>query len=357
MNPSASVTTYEMRTLIPALFLAPAVLSAPTFAQPAPTTCSVTIMRAPEQVRATVEQWLAKETCTLALQVRIVPTEGGLYLLATDEHGRVRERIVPDAASAGVLIASWAADDGLGGAAPPAQPQPVQPIAPPPVVYAQPQYPYQAGAAAVPAFGPGAFHPNAHPEKDDDDDDDETPPPKPTYPQKYFSIGGSFFGTNYSRGLRAELDLANWGGWTLAAVGAFNTPLQVSENYDSSGYTQYSAHIYDYVVALDFGHIWHLGNWHVRAAIGAGLVYSTMTLYQDSYTQSTETSGTGSMTSPYIETGVMVGYSFGQHEQWAIEVGPELSYTQQQWYLADSMTTMTRDGGLAAFVASVRHGL
>src|SRR5262249_28581431 len=42
-----------------------------------------------------------------------IPTDGGLYLFALDEHGRIRERIVPDAQSAGVLVASWVADDTM----------------------------------------------------------------------------------------------------------------------------------------------------------------------------------------------------------------------------------------------------
>src|SRR5690606_15193316 len=75
-------------------------------------TCQVTIARAPDDVREVVEAWVRSEPqCSKALEVRIVPTEGGLYLLAQDEQGRIRDRVVPDAETAGVLVASWIADD------------------------------------------------------------------------------------------------------------------------------------------------------------------------------------------------------------------------------------------------------
>ena len=81
--------------------------------------CAVRIARAPAAIRAEIERWLAGESsCNVALEVRVVATEGGYYLLARDIHGRVRERVVPDGASAGVLVASWASDDQLGADAP-----------------------------------------------------------------------------------------------------------------------------------------------------------------------------------------------------------------------------------------------
>ncbi len=58
-----------------------------------------------------VEQWVAAEPrCASSLDVRIVPSDGGLYIIAIDERGHARERVVPDPDSAGALIASWAAD-------------------------------------------------------------------------------------------------------------------------------------------------------------------------------------------------------------------------------------------------------
>lgn len=77
-------------------------------------TCEVTIVRAPDDVRREIESWVAREPfCRVALDVRVIPTEGGLYLLARDSTGLLHERLVPDAQAAGVLISSWVADDAL----------------------------------------------------------------------------------------------------------------------------------------------------------------------------------------------------------------------------------------------------
>src|SRR5215468_4431933 len=110
------------------LSIAVLLLAARASAQPAPpfdvdaSPCAVTIVRAPEEVRRVIEAWVRKETaCRIALDVRAVPTDGGLYLLARDSAGRLHERIVPDAQAAGVLVASWVANDSL------------EPVPPPPV--------------------------------------------------------------------------------------------------------------------------------------------------------------------------------------------------------------------------------
>jgi hypothetical protein len=75
--------------------------------------CEVTV-RASDEIRAIVEMWVQTEPrCGAALEVTIVPAEGGLVLTADDARGGRRVRLVPDAQTAGVLIASWAADDRL----------------------------------------------------------------------------------------------------------------------------------------------------------------------------------------------------------------------------------------------------
>ena len=66
--------------------------------------CLVTIAYAPDDVRAEIETWVkAEPRCDRQLEVRVVPTEAGLYLFARDSEGHVRERVVPDARSAAVL--------------------------------------------------------------------------------------------------------------------------------------------------------------------------------------------------------------------------------------------------------------
>ena len=66
----------------------------------------------------------------MALEVRVIPTDRGLYVLARDDRGRSHERVVPDATSAGVLITSWAADDSVAPLPPP-PPVAIAPVPPP----------------------------------------------------------------------------------------------------------------------------------------------------------------------------------------------------------------------------------
>lgn len=77
--------------------------------------CRVRVVLAPDDVRAQIEAWVrAEPRCVRELEVRVVPTHDGLYISAADRDGHVRERVVPDAQSAAVLVVSWMADDSLG---------------------------------------------------------------------------------------------------------------------------------------------------------------------------------------------------------------------------------------------------
>src|SRR5688572_6204068 len=78
----------------------------------AQTACQVDLEHVPADVSEAITSWVSAEPrCAVALSVRVVPTDGGLYVVATDANGGVRERVVPDAETAAVLVASWAADD------------------------------------------------------------------------------------------------------------------------------------------------------------------------------------------------------------------------------------------------------
>lgn len=102
------------RSLVAALLLVATAVGAQPVTRP-DHACRVVVTLAPDDVRAEIEAWVGAEPrCVRELEVRVVPTEDGLYLSATDARGRVRERIVPDAQSAAVLVVSWMADDTLG---------------------------------------------------------------------------------------------------------------------------------------------------------------------------------------------------------------------------------------------------
>jgi hypothetical protein len=110
------------------LALALVALAAPATAAP----CEVELVRVPDAARPVIEEWVAAETsCTTRLEVRVIETDGGLYVVATDPAGRMRERLVPDAITAAVLIASWVADASVPSAPAPA------PV-PPPIAISEP---------------------------------------------------------------------------------------------------------------------------------------------------------------------------------------------------------------------------
>jgi len=70
--------------------------------------CGVRLMRAPAELVGAIEgRLVALSACGGRLDVWIVRSDDGLYVIARDELGRVRERLVPDAEVAAALIASW----------------------------------------------------------------------------------------------------------------------------------------------------------------------------------------------------------------------------------------------------------
>jgi hypothetical protein len=154
--------------------------------------CDVAIVRAPAEVRSAVESALATEPhCRVALELRVVATEGGYYLLARDVHGHTRERIVPDTASAAVLVASWAADDESDAP----EPRPASVVAAPP-----------------PPPPPATFAPP-------DELIDTGPAPSPHTARPRYGVYGVYGVAGHSSyGLRGEFDLLRRGGWSLGVA-------------------------------------------------------------------------------------------------------------------------------------------
>ncbi|MFT3693344.1 MAG: hypothetical protein QM831_09410 [Kofleriaceae bacterium] len=330
-----------MRALLATLIAGTAV----AHAQAPASSCQVTIVRAPDAVKATVEQWLAQEHCTNALTVRIIPTENnGLYVLATDPNGKVRERIVPDAQSAGVLIASWAADDGLGGATPP--PGVTSPAAP---VSAAP-----VASAGASAYG-GEFHPPG-----ETDPEDDYPVSKPAvYPKNFITLEGGF-GPNDAQGLHAEVDVFARNNSTLGLfAGGWGNQMSVTDyTYNPYG-AQYQANVADYVFGINGGHTWRMADWHLRGAIGLGVMISQMNIFNADGLGNWY-GGQGTAASPYGELELMVGHTVGEAKHWAIEGGLVAGYTRQNWQIdstTNGMETLERDAGSALIVAGLRYGL
>jgi hypothetical protein len=88
--------------------------SEPAASAVAASTCYVAVTSAPDDVRAEIEAWVrAEPRCRCQLAVDVVATNEGLHVVARDNHGRTRQRTVPDAQSAAVMVVSWMADDAV----------------------------------------------------------------------------------------------------------------------------------------------------------------------------------------------------------------------------------------------------
>ena len=303
------------RRLMRQLILAALLFSAPAAAQPVsqPKPCAVTIARAPQDVRAVVEAWVQTEAqCSVALEVRIVPTDGGYYLLAQDERGGVRERIVPDAQSAGVLVASWIADDN-------APPLPV--IVTPPPAPERPRAP-----TTVPASSPSIASrervspPGLTPLELTDT---ETSTPSPT--RRWLSAGGLLpLSESSGVGLRIEADLVKRGRWLFggaASVAESYTPLRSSLGYEG------------YMTATDVRAVayvarpWFTGRWELRPTLGFGVMHSSGTVGQwaENYMEYSIEGTFGT-----AEASFMVHRELGK--SWALCAGPLATLILQRYW-------------------------
>jgi hypothetical protein len=255
------------------LFACLVVLSGSAVAAAEP--CRVEIVRAPEEVRPLIEDWVKAETrCGPPLRVRILATEGGYYVLAQDASGRVRERLVPDAQTAAVLIASWVADDGA--AVDPEEPVPapiVAPVAEPDPVVAPPAAAPTPVAPAPSIMAPGMV---------------ETIAPAPTAgkaveKRRTFGIAG--LADPVGGGMRLELDLKQtgprWKGLVLGIAGGW---WHHEESFSGSWDMQLS----DLSVLGQAAYDLRRGNFGFRASVGVGVAMTHGQLF-DASSSSMET--------------------------------------------------------------------
>lgn len=311
-----------MRNVIYAALL----LSAPAGAQPVmqPHACQVTIARAPDDVREVVETWVRSEAqCSTALEIRIVPTEGGLYLLARDEHGGVRERIVPDAQTAGVLVASWIADDNAPAPAPAPPPRPVAPPAP------------AAESISPPGLAPIAIA--------------AATTTAPAASNKWAAVAAlASMADGGGGGIRGEIDLWSRGRWFVGAAASLTESQQTMLSVYGSGY----------ITANDLKAMAYVarplsrGRWQLRPAVGLGII-KTRGLVFDGYGSYYDVAGTF----PTAEASLVLSRELGT--QWAVYTGPLVTLLEQQYDVSTSSYPMTISRGDAdvVWLAGLRHRL
>jgi hypothetical protein len=247
----------------------PAAVTAPAAEQ---RPCEVLVLRAPYDVRKAIEAWVAQEAaCSTSLEVRVVPSEGGLYLLAREPNGRIHERLVPDAQSAGVLIASWMANDSvapvLSRDLPPPPPRPsahISPLLSPEVVTAPPHIaPVISPAIRVVDTGELASPSLASASKPRDND----------YGDLWLSAGVTAMlnGASGAR-VRGELDLWRSEGFALSGIAsAANTSSSV---YGDPSMDVAELHRFDLRGLLGLSWTLLADRWRLRVQVAVGEVWS-----------------------------------------------------------------------------------
>ncbi|MDQ3335300.1 MAG: hypothetical protein M4D80_09060 [Myxococcota bacterium] len=307
------------------LLLATSALATPAAAQPItqPSSCEVTVSRAPDEVREAIETWVRQEPrCSTTLDVRVVATDGGFYLFARDGAGRVRERVVPDANSAGVLVASWVADDLIAATTPPSPP------------------PSQAPSVMPPSATPVVGTPSA----------EATAIVATTRPARtrgrWLTVGGMIdVGETEAfedGGLRAELEVKRRGKWTLGAVLAVASDAIVSEDVFSS----------DYIATRNIRLLATLSRtstlgkkWELRVGAGAGVTRT------QAVAQLGGVDSEGAAFFPTAEASLLLSRSFG--DSWAVALGPVVTLCPQTFKFHDDrgamITYVERDLEVMAF--------
>jgi hypothetical protein len=218
-------------------------IAAPAAAQPQPR-CEVRFVRAPDDVRHVIETWLAAEPrCTSTIDLRVIPTDSGYYLIAQRPDGRIHERLVPDTQSAGVLVASWAADDWT---APRSDAAPVG-------------FDVEQQASATPAETAAVTAVSAPPQ------------PSRRAAPRWLSVGAMFSTSDTDDGgARVELDLISRGGFTLGTALAWSETSMMVGGSNSIGELRSSD-----IGATAYGaYTLRSDRWELRGAVGAGLVYT-----------------------------------------------------------------------------------
>lgn len=259
--------------------------------------CEVSIPTAPVDVRIEIERWVrAEPRCGQPLEVRVVPTEGSFYLFARDPAGRVRERVVPDAQSAGVLVASWIADDSV------------------PAIELAPVLLETASATA----------------------------PRPRL-RRWVSLGGlQRMEGGGGRGLRGELDVTSRGPWSfgVAVAGSDSNTMPAFQTSDGMQADFTSLTTRDVRVMATVSRTVRSDAFELRLAGGAGIVHTSAT---GSVGAASVWGGFATMETvgPIAEVSAQASLRLGG--RWAIGIGPLVS-----WFVRSELSGRMLDDGTAS---------
>jgi hypothetical protein len=129
-------------------------------------------------------------------------------------------------------------------------------------------------------------------------------------------------------GLRAELDLARWGGW-LVGAGAFFFDEDVPGVDESLGYGD--VNISELGATGYLAHVWRYGGWNARIAAALGLAYTSAHIYHSTFDGMQTTEGTTDGVYLTGELSARVGRELGA--RWAVHAGVLASAHADSYYV------------------------
>jgi hypothetical protein len=268
------MTRWLRYTPIAVLFGAPIAAADPA----AP--CRVQISSAPEDVASEIQHWVASEPrCARELDVRVERGAFGLHIIATDNAGHRRERVVPDAQSAAVLVVSWMADDSFD-----------EPVVEPPEAQLEPQatLPEERLDEASVRSASSVTRPSA---------------------AHWFTLGMSLTDDGY--GVRGQVDVLALGHWRLGVAGGWRQDAEDSPDRDSP--MEPSSSLTD---AIAFGaYSRSIGPFDVRLQAGLGVEVDSRHDVMDLRDNRTTVS-------PEVDAAALLGLRLGGY--WGIVGGPLL---------------------------------
>jgi hypothetical protein len=249
-------------------------------------------VRAPDDVRRVIETWVRSEVaCRISLDVRVISTDGGLYLLARESTGLLHERLVPDAQAAGVLVASWVANDSI-------QPAPSPPsTAPPSAPHAAPTPPARPTIDTVLVY---------------DSSQQGAAPRLPS--RSWWSLGATFRNNEVSGGrLHGGVDLLR----DQRVAAGILLGGAIAQHANSMLYYRSDVH-----ALVGLSGTYRRGPWQLRAQVGAGGMWSYVFGSNDTvdgfgYYSS---SGSGSWIGVALAASVRLGFQLT--EKWSAGIAP-----------------------------------
>lgn len=291
--------------------------------------CGVTFVRAPDDVRYAIERYLREEPrCTSSVELRVVPTEGGYYLLAQRPDGRIHERLVPDLQSAGVLVASWVADDWTAPAASITTPAPTPNAQATVIVDRQRTVaPGTVEVAAVAAPRDSKWH-------------------------KWLSLGLSLQADGEGGGFRFEGDLLSSGPWRVGGVLAYG---EHRTDIAGGGWMYGSLTTQDFAVMAQLSRTSTWGRWELRAALGAGIINTDARYWGETQATPGWTTYEASETFVVGEASALLTRRIGR--SWGIGLGPVITVLDQSFNDDSISGSMVRRGATLEIFGGLRYEL